>query len=215
MTGWYGHVNGINESSHRFLEHCIATDTGMADPKKSIEEIVAKATMVHNGSPHASTGESPINLTMGVDMCLPGWQEWAPTLDEREREEILATKRSDVMISNFENIQGEKGTMKRTIKIGDIVVYELRFGDKDITHVSQDPAHKAQNSLPGRVMRIKGAAALVKPLWTREDLKWIPFNKIKIVNEPSALQHALVKKMFPMERYEEEKRRKRSRRQIN
>eukprot|EP00923_Selenidium_pygospionis_P053070 GHVN01091917.1.p1 GENE.GHVN01091917.1~~GHVN01091917.1.p1 ORF type:complete len:115 (+),score=3.83 GHVN01091917.1:543-887(+) len=56
---YYPQGNGINESSHRLLEHVIKTSL--------------------------ATGETPAALVFGQDLVLPGWQDYSATANEEER----------------------------------------------------------------------------------------------------------------------------------
>eukprot|EP00923_Selenidium_pygospionis_P060465 GHVN01106389.1.p1 GENE.GHVN01106389.1~~GHVN01106389.1.p1 ORF type:complete len:168 (+),score=23.81 GHVN01106389.1:444-947(+) len=64
-SSYYPQGNGINESSHRLIEHVMKT----------------------------STGETPAYLTFGQDGVLPQWQDFTPRAGEQERRQTLIASR--------------------------------------------------------------------------------------------------------------------------
>eukprot|EP00923_Selenidium_pygospionis_P060461 GHVN01106385.1.p1 GENE.GHVN01106385.1~~GHVN01106385.1.p1 ORF type:complete len:198 (+),score=29.08 GHVN01106385.1:444-1037(+) len=94
-SSYYPQGNGINESSHRLVEHVMKTSESWTKgvEESSLNEVLTEAMLIHNNLPHKGTGETPAYLTFGQDGVLPQWQDFTPRAGEQERRQTLIASR--------------------------------------------------------------------------------------------------------------------------
>lgn len=165
---YYPQGNGINESSHRLLTHVMKT-ASCRDFESELRYLVQCAQIVHNSSPNASLGTTPFHAMFGRDMPLPHLHNLQEVPSEHQR---FASLRDDIyrrlFLLELERLASlAMPPTTRVVQESDIVCYPLSPVEREsLSHVSGIHKWAPSNSLPYRVVTIKGGQATVVPLWT-------------------------------------------------
>jgi transposase InsO family protein len=182
----YPQGNGINESSHRILETAIKTS--LPYYKNSIESIVADATLLYNVTPNRRIGDTPSSLVFGIDLHLPGLQDFEPKMTEESRLTQLRNYRGvRLLLKQLSEIEEYSPIRKDrssniNFKIGDIITYRLSKSERDKTiHLSKESKYTATRSFPQRVVKVTTHDLMVKPLWTKGDIRTAPKEQCKLI----------------------------------
>ena len=175
----YPQGNGINESAHRILE--TAMKTRSAGEGTSIEDIVADAVLLYNVTPNRSIGDTPASLVFGIDLPIPGLQEFEPAMNERARLTQLRNYRfGQLLIDQLKEIQVRSEPARpedssNEFRSGDIVTYTLSTSErKRVRHYSEEPKFSALRSFPHRVTRVTDNNLIMSPLWTKGPSRTAP-----------------------------------------
>lgn len=206
----YPQGNGINESSHRILETAIRTNEDLEG--KSIEQVVAEATLLYNCSPNRSLGDTPSSLTFGCDLHLPGLELLEPEESEEKRLQILRDKKGLKYLSQQLKIiqQNEFIYDKDKIdkfEVGDIITYKLKINErKRMEHASREEKYRARRSFPYRVVKVSPNNLTAVPLWTRGLQRTVPRAQCKRVASfvPEALRKEAMR-LYPKAPWNPEK----------
>ena len=199
----YPQGNGINESAHRILETAIKTST--KTKAAHIKEIVAHAALLHNVTPNRSLGDTPASLTFGIDLHLPGLQEFESEQSEDARLQVLRNHRGFQLLKQqldrLDEEEKKRGEEKegQDIKSGDIVTYRLSTSERaKALHFSGDSAHGAIRSFPQRVTKVQRGTVTMIPLWTRGIPRQAPKKEVKLITTfiPELLREE-TRKLFP------------------
>jgi hypothetical protein len=182
----YPQGNGINESSHRILETAIRTNTGAAT--QPLSQLISEATLLHNCTPNRSIGDTPASLVFGVDLYLPGLQDFEPQMNEEARLMHLRNFRGIRYLSSQLNeieelaipLMGRSNTID--FRVGDIVTYRLKESERDKhVHFSLETKYNATRSFPQRVTKVTPHDIEMTPLWTRGQLRRAPKEQCKLI----------------------------------
>eukprot|EP01053_Blabericola_migrator_P005706 Blabericola_migrator_1__5705@NODE_2898_length_2228_cov_36_885238_g1819_i0_p1_GENE_NODE_2898_length_2228_cov_36_885238_g1819_i0NODE_2898_length_2228_cov_36_885238_g1819_i0_p1_ORF_typecomplete_len328_score46_33rve/PF00665_26/1_3e18DDE_2/PF02914_15/0_00013_NODE_2898_length_2228_cov_36_885238_g1819_i010502033 len=177
---YYPQGNGLNEASHKLLEHAIAAWTGPTNA--TYEEVVAWAAFVHNSVPCEGTKESPINLLTGHDPCWPGFQHLHEDLDDVDRHRLLGSRKEAAeFMRRLREMKVEN--IDHVIEVNDWVLVELNTNDKLTEHHSGCQKYKPKWGLPQRVVEVRNHSALLAPVFTRTPREWQPLTKLRLLHK--------------------------------
>jgi hypothetical protein len=183
----YPQGNGINESSHRILETAIQTNTGGVIQPTS--QLICESTLLYNCTPNKSIGDTPASLVFGVDLYIPGLEDFEPTMNEEAR---LMKLRNFRGIRYLTKQLGEieelaipligRSTMI-DFKVGDIVTYRLKESERDkYVHFSLESKYNATRSFPQRIVRVTPHDIEMIPIWTRGVKRRAPKEQCKLIS---------------------------------
>ena len=168
----YPQGNGINESSHRIMEHMVKSYPLLSTGQ--FQDVVNECMLIYNATPHVKIGDTPSSLVFGCDVLLPGMQDLSPILDEevrlrRIREYRMAPLLEEVLNSALEDSekqQSQETTESQDFIVGDIVTYRLSESERTkIGHATGAKKYSAGRSFPCRVIEVHSGALKLKHLW--------------------------------------------------
>eukprot|EP01055_Gregarina_sp_Pseudo9_P005767 Gregarina_sp_Pseudo_9__5766@NODE_854_length_2130_cov_16_825442_g802_i0_p1_GENE_NODE_854_length_2130_cov_16_825442_g802_i0NODE_854_length_2130_cov_16_825442_g802_i0_p1_ORF_typecomplete_len669_score27_63RT_RNaseH/PF17917_1/2_8e27RT_RNaseH_2/PF17919_1/2_1e26Integrase_H2C2/PF17921_1/1_5e14rve/PF00665_26/1_3e04rve/PF00665_26/3_4e14zfH2C2/PF09337_10/0_072zfH2C2/PF09337_10/5_1e03Ribosomal_S4Pg/PF11993_8/0_15DDE_2/PF02914_15/0_35DDE_2/PF02914_15/4_5e03_NODE_854_length_2130_cov_16_825442_g802_i0102016 len=184
----YPQGNGVNESSHRIIDHAIKMWT--PDSALTFSEIVGWATFIHNSLPNEIVKESPINLLTGRDAGWPGLQAYTMGPSNQDREKLMQQRLQFEQFLQYLNQQAMT-VENETCEIGDWVLYNLTEGEQQkIRHKAQHAAYRPHFSLPHRVVQVRAKSAMLAPIFTRGPRIWKPCTQLKLLRKD--LPHQLM-----------------------
>eukprot|EP01068_Selenidium_serpulae_P018874 Selendium_serpulae@DN6493_c1_g1_i3.p1 len=133
---------------------------------RMIRDVIADAVLVHNATPHMTTGETPFALMCGQDLILPGWQSVTGVRSEEDRLTEMGNMRMrELLLAELKKWESNTSENK-SVSVGDIVVFRLSEYERlSNEHITGEPKYRAKWSLPQRVMEVKHGVVRVKPLW--------------------------------------------------
>lgn len=186
----YPRGNGMNESCHRLIETAIQLFPAV-QPFPAFEELVADATLLHNATPNATTGESPGFLLYGVDPVLPGLAPFISAPDEDLRQQLVRHQRLHRLMQ--EKLRAwrpptEDGgdTAGEQYRIGDVVTYRLTLAQqRQHPHYSGERSYAAVRSFPQRVVAVGPGSLTVVPLFKKAtEPRIVPRTECRLFSRP-------------------------------
>ena len=115
--------NGINEASHRALNSTIAA--AFLEGQLDFPKILTTATMIHNATPHSSTGISPYAALYGREPLLPGWQGYtSDTTNEARLMNLNSAMVQRLMQVSIQEMQPRRSPVS-SLQPGDLCCYYL------------------------------------------------------------------------------------------
>lgn len=183
----YPQGNAINESSHRLLE--VAIRASPVSSKLPFHELVMDATLLHNATPHSMLGDTPSSLMFGVDLRIPGLQQYEDQVEESARLATMSTYRGIRALQNqLKELQkmAEQNQIStigpRAYLVGDIVIYALGATEASrASHHSGAIKYAAVNSFPHRVLKVLPHNLEVQPIWTEGASRVVPTTQCRLI----------------------------------
>jgi len=199
----YPQGNGINESAHRILETALKTYPWRIDT--NVEDVVGYATTLYNVTPNRTIGDTPSSLTFGMDIHLPGLEDFEPQPTEGARMAQLRNFRgAKILLTQLDEFEeNSSSTVQKStpkdFKQGDIVTYQLTSWESSKTpHVTQEKKYQAKRSFPQRVTRVTPTNVHMVPLWTAGKERVAPKEQCRIITTfiPELLREE-VRNLYP------------------
>ncbi len=178
-SSYYPQGNSINEASHRSIDAMLSVCSNQY--KMSFANALHHATLIHNATPHASTGHSPFFFLHGFEPTLPGLQSFQTSSEPSDHLVKLASLRANALCRA--NLQAEDKLItvqkKSPIKVGDWVVYLLPTSKEK---VKQDLSNKFSKlwSLPAKVVAVRDQQLTVST-WSTNIKVDIPVAKARVL----------------------------------
>ena len=179
-SSYYPQGNSINESSHRSLDAMLSV--AATQYKSSFANALHHATLIHNATPHVSTGHSPYFFLHGLEPVLPGLQPFQRSSDDpSDHLPRLASLRANALCRA--HLQSDSkmtvAQSKSPIKVGDWIVYLLPSAKEK---VKQDLLNKFSKlwSLPAKVLAVSDRQITVST-WSSNVKIDVPISKVRIL----------------------------------
>ena len=179
-SSYYPQGNAINESSHRSIDTMLSTCASQYNT--SFANALHLATLIHNSTPHASTGHSPFFFLHGFEPILPGLQPFQSTPQSltSHLDQLASLRHNALCRANLEADTSLNVVKKKSpIKVGDWVVYLLPSSKEK---VKQDLSNKFSKmwSLPAKVLQVNDQQVTVST-WSTQTKIDIPISKARVL----------------------------------
>lgn len=188
---YYPQGNGVNEASHAGLENSLAGVALTPSVVTSFEEALGDATLIHNSTPHVSTGYSPSYMMFGYEARLPGFQEYSPLAGEGNianvRKSVADGKKARYTEMMKETMQT---SAKETFKAGDTIVYLLSEYEKQrySEMFGCKTSYKPNWSFPHKVVKVVDKVLHCAPLEgtesSKDTFRQVPVTQVRKLKLP-------------------------------
>lgn len=179
---YYPAGNGINEASHRVLEHGIKCAVQLGTTR-TFPDLLMHVTLAYNASYHSAVKDSPFALLFGKPPVLPGLQGLMAVEPEDQRLSRHHYRRARELLIPFQVSPDEASPVAegRVVKVGDFVIYPLSDYEKgNAVQASSCLSYSPDWSLPCRVQQVKDKQLVVAEYGTNRNRR-VPQSQVKLV----------------------------------